>query len=194
MKQQGDNGLSYKQGFNLLYTLCILHQRALTVVSRRRFGVQALRLPCLLALVLMVLWAGFTNDNLLWLWTGLWFVCFLRRRVEAVRLVRGGVRVHSWYDGFPADVCRYVRSEKVAKRIVEPALVGLLGGILWWIYGEQGWGTAGLPTFLLTGLFTLPFVELVKRAAWEKRTQAAVDARLEAEALVRDVRDRYGDL
>ena len=88
---------------------------------------------------------------------------------------------------------RFCRSERTAKLIVEPIIVAIFGTILWWIYLRMGWDRHGLPAFIWTGLITLPFVERVKQAAWQRRLQGMQDARLEQQALVRESHQRFGD-
>ena len=139
----------------------------------------------------MVLWAAFSRDPFMWAWIALWLLCLIRRRIEAVKLAGSGM--HSHYDGWPCDAIRYVRSEKAAKLVVEPILVGILGGILFWIYGECGLRPTGLPYFLLSGVFTLPFVETVKQTIWNRRLESMNNSRLEQQAAVRDFKDRYGE-
>jgi len=193
MQQQKENEMTWGQGFGIVFWLCLIHQRCLIIPMRNRFGVQALALPCFLATVLMFLVAGFTGDPFMWAWFGIWFLCFVRRRWEAVRLNCSGARVHSHYDGFPFDAARYGCSESVAKLVVEPVMVGVAGGLVYFGYAHMGWPVYGLPRFLLIGCFTLPFVEAVKQTIWKKREQDILDARIEQESTMRDFRQKYGD-
>ena len=117
---------------------------------------------------------------------------FIRRQREALRLSKGGT-VHSQHDGNSFDARRFCRSERTAKLIVEPILVAIFGTVLWWIYLRMGWHRHGLPAFILTGIFTLPFVEKVKQTVWERRLQGMQDAKLEQQALVRESHQRFGD-
>jgi hypothetical protein len=194
-QQQHDpnDAFQWKRNFNIAWWLCLIHQRGIVILLRNLWGVQALGTPCALALVVMFLWATFSRDPFMWGWLGVWVLVFLCRRWEAARLVKKGSRLHSQYDGFPVGSITLGRTEKAAKMIVEPLLIGGLGYGLYWIYGEQGWSPYGLPYFLLTGCFTLPFVELVKQTLWERRTQAMLDGRIENEAMMSDFRDRYGN-
>jgi hypothetical protein len=141
----------------------------------------------------MVFWAATSRDPFLWAWVALWVGCFAFRRIESIRLWRQGVRIHSYYDGWPRDGMNYVKSEKIAKLVVEPVLVGLLGGFVMWIYSENGWPLDGLPRFLLLGCFTLPAVETIKQLVWHKRVEAVKDARIEQEQQIMRYRDQYGD-
>jgi hypothetical protein len=57
----------------------------------------------------------------------------------------------------------------------------------------MGWPPSGLPFFLLAGVVTLPFVEIVKQRTWERRTQSIMDSRLEQQETINDFRNRYGN-
>jgi hypothetical protein len=193
MQQERDDAMNQKRSFNIVYALMVMHQRALTVPMRNRWGVNALGMSCALALILMFVWTMVTQDSLMFCWIGFWLLCFIKRRVEAVRLVNKGERIHSQADGLPFDALRLCRSENTAKLVVEPILVGVLGGVLYWIYEQNGWRPTGLPYFILSGVVTLPFVELVKQTIWKRRTQQMLDARIENEASMKAYRDKYGD-
>lgn len=195
MQQQQDqnDSMNFKRNFNIAYMACLIHQRALVVPFRNQFGTQALGAPCGLAFVLMLLWAAFSRDPFMWMWTLMWLICFIRRRVEALRLAKSGQRIHSQYDGWPWDAIRIGRTEKAAKLVVEPLLVGILGALLYWIYSLAAMSPYGLPYFLLSGIFTLPLVESVKHTILQRRTQSMLDAQLDQEQVMQDFRDRYGD-
>ncbi len=195
-QQQQNEGMTWQRSSNLVFWLCLMHQRALTIPMRRKYGVQALAWPCVWALVMMLLWMGFSGDRMMGVWILFWLGCFILRRIEALRLKCTNAPVHSGYDGWPFDAIRFLfswRNENVAKLIIEPILVGLLAGIVYWIYGNFDWPMYGMPYFLLTGLFTLPAVEVIKQTIWRKKTQDMLDARLEQEYTVRSYREKYGD-
>jgi hypothetical protein len=193
MQQQEQHSMveNWRRNFNIAYSLLLIHQRGIIIPMRERFGKDVFGFHCVLALVLMCLWAAFSKDMFMWLWIGLWVLYLAKRRDEAARLAKDG-KTHSQYDGWPAEAIKLGRTEKAAKLVVEPVLVGIVGGILFWIYQEAGLPVYGLPYFFLAGVFTLPFVERVKQIIWERRVQGMTDARIEQEALVRDVRERTG--
>jgi len=192
MPQQQQEGNDFKRNFNIAFSFLVMHQRALTIPMRNRYGLQALGVPCALAVVLMALWAAFSYDPFMWLWLGIWLLFFVKRRLESLRLNWNGVRVHSQYDGFPFDAIRLGRTENVAKLVVEPILIGILGSLVYWLYAQAHMSPYGLPYFLLAGVFTLPFVEMAKQTIWQKRTQAMLDARLEQEQTMRSFRSKFG--
>lgn len=182
----------WKLKFNITCNLCLIHQRGIVIVLRDQWGKQALGgVPTALALALMVLWATFTHDPFMWAWAALWVCCYLKRRVEAAKLAKKGW--HTQCEGRSKDGRRFGFSERFAKRWIEPLLVGLLGGIAYWLYEQHGWRPTGLPYFLLCGVFTLPLVESVQRTIWNRRVEAMNDARLEQLTAIRDFQDRYGN-
>jgi hypothetical protein len=194
MQQQQDDFMTkWKQNFNFTYSACLIHQRAIVVPLRMAWGPQALGVPCALALVVMVLWAVFSRDPLMWGWIALWLTSFVGRRAESLWLWAVGAKLHGWYDGYPVGTIVLGRTEKATKLLVEPLLAGGLGVAVYWWYDRCHFSPYGLPYFLLSGVFTLPFVEIVKQKIWEHRTQSMVDARVEQEALMNDFRNRYGN-
>src|SRR5579884_3172947 len=161
-QQRNDMVQEWKQSFNAVWNVAVIHQRAIVMPFRKNWGPRALGTSCFFALALMFLWAAFTNDPFLWAWLGLWRLCFLKRRYETAIITKSGARIHSEYDGFPHGTIHLGRTEKVAKRFIEPLFVGACGITVFWLYQDQGWSPYGLPYFLLAGVFTLPFVEAVK--------------------------------
>lgn len=178
--QEHDIREDWKRNFNIAFVLFLVHQRGIVVPLRTRWGVNALGIPCFLAFCLMCMWAAFSRDLFMWLWVGLWVICFLCRRFQAERL-KG---VHSQYDGL-----QIWGGAKFGKLFVEPVLVGVLGGLLYWVYSQCGLEARGLPWFLLLGCISLPFIERVKQEAWKRRIQGMIDARIEQEAMVQGMRD-----
>jgi len=188
-ESQHDMLQNWKRNSNIAVWLATIHQRGIVVMCRKYWGTQALGLPCFFALLLMMAWAAFSRDLFMYIWIAVWLACFLKRRMEAVRIER---QVDSRYDGYSFDAMRYCNSEATAKRVVEPILVAILGAIVYWLYTRAGLSPYGLPYYLLTGAFTLPLVEGVKQAAWKKRLRDMRDAQLENEMSVRDFNDQYG--
>ncbi len=183
---------NWKRNFNIAYALCVMHQRALTVPMRKNFGTEALGLPCLLALIMMVLWATFSRDYYMWCYTGVWLVFFTHRRVQSLKLAQTQ-RIYSQYDGWPVDWMRLIKDENKAKLIVEPFLVTIAGLVALWVYQAHGWDVRGLPYFLLGGCFTLPMIELAKQTMWKRKTRQMMDSRLEQEQVMNDFRETWGE-
>jgi len=73
MQQQENNIFdNWKRNFNITFALCAMHQRAIVVPFRNRWGVRALGVPCAWAFVLMAAWAIFSQDPFMWWWVGIW--------------------------------------------------------------------------------------------------------------------------
>lgn len=188
-KQEQDWPQEMKKNVNIALGIAQILQRCFVLVSRNRFGTQALGFPCLFAVILMLLWYMCTLDiGLLW-WLGLWLVYYAKRRAEAAKL-RG--RVHSYYDGYPFDAMRYCKSEGTAKRVVEPLMLGVLGFIAFKVYEFQGWNYKGLPYFFMAGAISVSFVAGMQQSLWQRRIQAMRDNELENDMVVTDYRDRFG--
>jgi len=186
-QQEHDIRQDWKQNFNIAHSLFVMHQRAIVVTCRNRWGRQALGWPCFFALVLMLGWNACAHDNFMLLWVGFWSLCLMKRRFEALRMKN---QIHSQYDGWPINLGS---NERNAKLIYEPILCGILGGFLFWLYTENGLRPTGLPYFILAGTVSLPFIEAVKQTMWDRRMQAMQDAKMEQEMAVRDFHDRFGN-
>lgn len=176
-----------KRNFNILWLLCVMHQRALTIPLRTCYGKEALGMPCLFAVLMMILWGGLANDGVMFWYLVGWLVLFAHRRVQAITLARTG-RMHSAYDGRSI----IAKNDTFAKAVLEPVLIGAAGYCVLQLYQEWGWSPQGLPYFLLLGCFTLPFVEMAKRQMWQRRTQSMINARIESEAVMAEFHRRYG--
>ena len=191
-QQEQDVMQNIKRNFNIAFNLCVMHQRALIVPLRNKFGVEALGTSCLFALIIMVLWVTFSRDNFMWYYTGIWLVFFAHRRVQSLMLARTG-RMHSLYDGWPVDAIKFLRNENAAKLVGEPVIVRMIGYATLWFYQQQGWDPRGLPHFLLLGCFALSMVEGVKQTAWKRRMQGMANARIDQEATMRDFNREWGE-
>lgn len=194
MQQQQDDFMTrYKRNFNIAYSVLLIHQRAIIIPIRERFGKEILGLPCALSLALMCGWAALSRDVFMWVWVAIWIVSLAKRKNESAQLAQKGVVIHSRYDGWPTEAIKYGRTEKIAKLVVEPIIVGVLGAVLFLIYQGAGLPIYGLPYFFLIGVASLVFEEKFKQLTWERRIQGVQDARIEQEALMRDVRERNGE-
>lgn len=184
MQQENDISKDWKRNINIAFSLMTMHQRALVVPVRRHFGTQALAFPCLFALGLIMLWYVATADPRMLAYMGFWLLFLVVRRIEAVKIAG---QVHSHYDGMPINLGS---DERKAKMYYEPLCVGILGGIFFWIYTENGLRTTGLPSFLMAGIVSLPFVEGVKQTLWQRRIQGMRDAQLDQEMVMEEFNNR----
>jgi hypothetical protein len=192
-QQHQEEPFNKKQAFDIAIGLLLAHQRAIVLICRNRFGIEALGLPCLVALIGMITWASFSRDPVFWVWIAIWLFYLAMRRIESVRLWKGGAKIHSHYDGYPIDAMRHTSSEKTAKLVVEPILVVVLGGVLCWIYQENDLPLCGLPYFFLLGAASMAVVEAVNQAIRDRQTQAMLDARIEQEETLRVFEEKHGE-
>lgn len=182
--------LTYKEKYNIVVFFCVVFQRCIIVVSRKRFGLQALGKECAFAFFLMLAWAAIVRDVFMYAWLVIWCVCMAKRRNDATKAFQNGEDVHSWSDG---ETINLGKDEKMAKLYYEPICTFILGVFLYWLYEQNGWPTRGLPCFLFWGAITMRVVESVKQKAQERRMMAVSDARLEQESLVREYGDKFGN-
>lgn len=180
--------LTYKEKLNFVFFACVVVHRGIVIITRKSFGLQALGKECAFALFLMIGWATFSQDVLMYGWIALWLACLAKRRIEATKLFKNGAAINSYYDGLPINLGQ---DERMAKMYYEPILTALFGAFLYWLYEQNGWPTAGLPCFLFLGAIMIRVVESVKQKARERRLLAVSDARLEQESLLREYEDRF---
>jgi hypothetical protein len=198
MQQQKDEPFNQKQSIEIAMGLLMGLAMAVIAPFRRRCGVEAFGKPAFVGFIIMCLWAAFSRDMAMWWYVGIWLVCIARNRAEAVKLSKQGVVIHSQYDGV-SEFQKKFKSEKLCKQVVEPAMVFALGFALSLFYrdvlyaGVINYPQGGLPMFLMVGAGAAAAVEGVRLTIWKRRSQAMMDARIEQEALMREVRDRYGD-
>jgi hypothetical protein len=196
MQQKQPNDFATKKdAFNLFMMFLVAHQRALTVPFRVRYGAEALGFPGVWAAILIVLWASFSRDPLMWGWLVMWFLALAVRRFETMRLQRRGERLHSMYDGYPKAAMRFpgVRSETTAKLVIEPAMFFLTGFVFSFIEADWGLPARGFSMFLMTGIFTLPTLQIIRGTLMNKRVAALMDARIEQGAVMEGFRKRWGE-
>lgn len=190
MKQQQQQELTYKEKLNLVVFGCVVVQRAIVIVTRRRFGLQALGKECAFAFFLILAWAAATQDVFMYAWLVIWCVCMAKRRNEATKAFQNGDSLHTWSDGVPINLGQ---NENLAKLWYEPICTVILGGIALWCYRENGMPVRGLPCFLFCGAMCMRVVESIRIKAQERRMMAVSDARLEQESLVKEYGDKFGN-
>lgn len=174
--------MTLKEKVNLVYNACDVHQRAIVVPLREGMGKNFLGFRCLLAFGLMILWTALTQDSWMLYWVVIWVFCLAWRSIEANHL-----EVHTHSDGW----CNGLGdNQRLAKGLFEPLLVGLCGLLLRAWYLENGWNPAGLPNFLLLGVFTLSFVQRANVIMYERKIDVMNDARMEQEDIARESQNR----
>jgi hypothetical protein len=197
-QQQKEEPFNQKQSFEIGMAFLWGVALAVTVPFRRRCGVEAFGKPAFLGFVVMCLWAAFSKDLYMWCYVGLWLFCLARNRAEAVRLQKQGVIIHSQYEG-DSEFRRSFKSERLSKQVVEPAAILATGIALHLFYrdvlyaGVIDYPQSGLPAFLMVGAGAAAALAGVRETISKRKTQAMIDARIEQENTMRNVRDRFGD-
>ncbi len=190
MVQPQQKELSYKEKFNIVVFFVVVFQRAIVVITRKQFGLQALGKECAFAFFLILAWAALTQDVFMYLWLVIWCVCMVKRRMEAAKAFKNGDQRHSYDDGKTTNLGK---DEKMAKAWFEPACTVILGGIAYWFYQQNGWSVRGLPCFLFLGAITMRVVESLKTKVSERRMMSINDAKLQQDWMVKEHEDRFGN-
>lgn len=170
--QGNENGLSHKDGFNLLYVLAKGHSMCFLPFLRKNFGSEALGRPGAIAIVIMVLVGSLGQIPDMWPFLGLWFLAMLCQRASSERAKRQGVIRHSRYAG-DLDT-KLVTNPATVKLVAEP-LVCILAGVC----VEAAGLSHGLAVFIGAGAFSLALVAIIDRQLDHKRVQAMRDAAIE---------------
>ena len=187
---QQQKELTYREKFNIVVWCCVVFQRAVVVITRKQFGLQALGKECAFSFFLIILWAAFSHDPLMYGWLFLWLVCMAKRRMEATRAFKNGESIDSRSDGIPINLGTDIR---LARLWYEPICVVILGAMLHWFYEQNGMPTRGLPLFLFCGAMCIRVVESIKAKAQERRMMAINDAKIQQEWMVQEHGNRFGN-
>ena len=115
----------------LVYLAANVLATTVAVFIRRGFGKEALAFNSLIALILLYVLSASEGRGFL-VFAGLFLVAQIWRRIETLRLLRRGAILHSRYPGFPywAMKVPFVKSERVAKELVEPVFCFTIGLLL----------------------------------------------------------------
>jgi hypothetical protein len=175
---QQQKELTYREKFNIAVFFCVVFQRAIVIITRKSWGLQALGKECAFAFFLILAWAAFSQDVFMYVWLLIWCVCMAKRRMEATRAFKNGEQLHSWSDGIPINLGKDIR---MAKLWYEPICTVILGGIACWYYQQNGWPLRGLPCFLFWGAICMRVVQSLSIKADERREMTINDAKLEGE-------------
>jgi uncharacterized membrane protein YqaE (UPF0057 family) len=115
----------------LIYLAANVLATTVAVFIRRGFGREALALNSLIALILLYVLSASEGRAFL-VFAGLFLLAQIWRRIETFRLLRRGAVLHSRYPGYPywAMQIPFVKSESVAKELVEPVFCFIIGILL----------------------------------------------------------------
>ncbi len=166
---------------NLIYLVTTAHATCLTVFLREKFGSEALGIPGVCALLLLLITVGLTGSPDLLLFGGCWFIALIVQRSQTLHNHWKGLRLHSRYAGFPAAtrLCfPFVSDERVLQRL-EPVVASGIGGLLWLCSPAVG-------QFVLWGAFSLAIKTGLDQFSHHRHLQQLHDAEIEQEVLLAD--------
>jgi hypothetical protein len=189
MAKQQQQELTYQDKFNLVMLGCVSVQRGITIISRKRFGLQSLGKECAICFFLILAWASVSHDEFMYGYLAVWCVCLAKRRNEARKAFDNGEPIHSWSDG---ETVNLGTDERMARLWYEPACVMILGAFLLWLYPQNGWPVKGLPYFLFLAAICMRVVESFRVKVQERRMMAMNDAKLQQEWMVSEHGDKFG--
>ena len=178
-----NSGSSMAANVNLLLSFARVHALCLTVFIRRDYGREGIGMTGLGALVLIPVYAGFTNSHAMLLFWGFWFLAVISQRMRQYRNWRNGVVLHSRYEGYPWLAFKLfprIRTEGNAKAAEAFMLFGI-GGVLTYFDKPLGW-------FVMAGFLSIMFVEAISVEITRKRLSDMKDAQLEQQYLARRFR------
>lgn len=120
------------QGLGLLYFAANVLATSVAVFIRRGFGKEAIAWNSLAAFLTLFFLAGAAGDISFFYFLVAFTFAQICRRVETFRIIRNGHVLHSQYAGFPywAMKVPFVKSEKVARELVEPVFCFITGILL----------------------------------------------------------------
>ncbi len=107
--------ITVRGSFNFLYLAISGHATCLTPFLHSGFGSQALGVNGIAALVVILLYAGYSGSVAMVNFLYVWLFMMLLQRIKTGKLLREGCVVHSRYDGFPHFATKFVKSESAVR-------------------------------------------------------------------------------
>lgn len=119
-------------GLGLIYFTANVLATIVAVFLRRGFGKDALGWNSLIAFFVLFFLAGAANDMVFFYLLVAFTFGQITRRLETFRIYRNGHVLHSQYAGFPywAMKVPFVKSQKLARELVEPVICFVIGLLL----------------------------------------------------------------
>jgi len=169
---QNDPFKNARTGINLVGLAANGYATAVTPFLRRGMGSEALGVNGVVALLIIIGYAGVTNspETITFFWV--WLVAVGCQRVYGARQRASGEAVHSRYAGDAVAGRRFTKSERVAREIVEPMICIVVGAFLW------QWSEP-LGRFILCASFSLLVSRGLDTQVTRNRVQAMRDAAIE---------------
>jgi hypothetical protein len=185
--QQESQGPSRGAVLGLVLLVANAHATCVTVFTRSHFGVEALGVPGVAALVLMLAY-GCLRAPEMFVYLGCWLVALIIQRIGTFRLVRRGWRAHSRYAGYPALAMRLPWvTERVAVTLIEPLLCVLAGAVIFCTVSEA------VGEFVMLSFASLLFRQGIEQEITRKRVQKMRDAEIEQRYIADRFREQVDD-
>ena len=168
----GDQQAQQKKGdpLGVLYFLCTVHATCITVFLRTGFGSEALGIPGICALLLLLFCMG--TEPLMCYWLALWLIALVVQRITTWRLIRRGAMLHSRYAGRSLlTKIPFFRNERHIA-ILEGLLCFGLGALLLAVSQFMG-------VFLMAGFLSLVIRMGIEESLTNRRLQRMRDAQIE---------------
>jgi len=181
--QQG-NDLTLRSGVNLFYIVVNAYAMCFLPFSRHTFGSEAFAWSGPAALVLMIVYGGFANCDLMVPYMGIWLVLIVFHRIRTAWLLRRGWSIHTRYQGTPwlGFMVPFVRKTETAK-FWETSSCLVIGPYLCYVNESLG-------QFILFGYFGLLAKWAIDNHIEIKRIQRMRDAEIEMRDMVDRMRQR----
>jgi hypothetical protein len=119
---QDQREITAKGAGNFLVTLCRVQAAAVTPFLRTDFGAQALGMPGLYALILLLCWFGFSGDHAMGIYLVAWLGMLFIQRLRTNALIRRQVRMHTRYDGTSWAALWFPKAFKGLKSVGDPLI------------------------------------------------------------------------
>jgi hypothetical protein len=169
---QKPKDFGFRDSAFFLTLLASTHAVCLTPLLRRGFGVEAFRPRAVLALVMMLLFAGAQNSGEMYCFLCLWLIAVLGRQAAARRAERRGDYVHSQYQGTSCMVGRFGITDSAAKNVIEPLLCLFAGFCLCPV-------SEALGGFVMLGFVSLALQRGLEVQLWTNRARRMRDAAIQ---------------
>jgi len=165
---------SQNSGFDALYLFSNIHASSIANLIRCDFGREALGWNSFLAMFLMLVICGATDDKAMLVYLGVWLVAQAVQRIRTYWLLRHGAIIHSRYAGYPylAMKVPFVRSHATATGFIEPMMC-LVGGTLLCTV------SVNLGGFIMVGFLSFMVRNGIEKEIQRKRIERMRDAEIE---------------
>jgi hypothetical protein len=129
--QRQNDPFNARTGINLVGLAANGYATTVTPFLRRGMGSEALGVNGVVALLIIIGYAGVTNSPEMISFLLAWVGALIFQRAYGFNQRRKGQICHSRYAGDAVVGRRFAKSERVAREVVEPLICGFVGVCLW---------------------------------------------------------------